>query len=134
MVYNEIIEKMVEILETNEETFVRCVEELDSWNGFADGFRCFPMDQLDDLFYNCKVSEFLDQLDLSNFDLSDAYIVDTIYGLQSTNDVAEVYYDNLIVGDVIDELISTYGNIDLKMIDPELDELVGMIDSQDYED
>ena len=133
MKYDEIIEKLDEILGSNDEIFVRCVEELDAWNGFADGFRCYPMDQLDELFYNCKVSEFLDQLDLSNFDLSDSYIVDTIYGLQSTNDVAEVYYDNLIVGDVIDELISTYGNIDLKWIDSELDELVGMIDNQDYE-
>ena len=130
----ELIEKALEILDNRNDVFVSCVDELDSWNGFADGFRCFPMDELYDLYHNCKVSEFLGQLDLSNFDLSDTYFINTIYGLQSTSDIYDVYSDNTDSGEILDNLIDNYNHLDLSWIDSELDDLVSQLFNEDYED
>lgn len=47
---NEAIER----LEEDDELFCELVEDLDSWNGFADGFRCYPMDEIDEIFYGVK--------------------------------------------------------------------------------
>lgn len=130
---NELVERAIEIIEDCE-VFVDCVNELDSWNGFADGWRCYPMDELDDLFCDCKVSEFLEKVDTSNFDLSDDYIQDTIYGLRSVSDIYEAYADETDEGSILDELIENYGNIDIHYINNELDELVEALCNEDFDE
>ena len=57
--YEEMMNKAVEMLKENDELFVDMVNELDSWNGFADGYRGFPMDELDELFGQMKLTDFL---------------------------------------------------------------------------
>ena len=46
----EMKREAIETLRNNDEIFIDMVNELDSWNGYADGFRCYPMYELDDLF------------------------------------------------------------------------------------
>lgn len=108
--YIEMMEKALEMLNSDDELYVDMVNELDGWNGFADGFRAFPMYELDDLFGDCKVSEFLDKL-ASGFNHNDDYIVDTIWGLDSTNDIATLYRDNTDIGDVLDNVIENANNL-----------------------
>lgn len=118
----EIIEMLTQLLE-DDEIFVKAIDELDAWNGYADGFRAFPMDELDELFYDTKLSDFLNML-TKNFDLNDDYFIDTIYGLESTNDKADVYRDNVEIDELIDELIENYSHINLVWIDEDLNDLI----------
>lgn len=108
MTYSEMIKKALKMLNTDGELFVDMVNELDSWDGFADGFRAYPMWELDDLFCDCKVSEFLGKL-ADGFNLRDEYMVDTIYGLDSTNDIEGLYRDNIDAGELLDNIIE-YSN------------------------
>ena len=98
------------MLKTDDKLLVDVVNELDSWNGYADGFRCYPMDELDELFYDCKVSEFLEKL-TGSFNLHDEYMVDTIYGLDSTDDPASVYRNNISEESLLDDIIDNRNNI-----------------------
>lgn len=129
----ELIEKAIELL-NDSDIFCQCVEELDSWNGFADGFRCYPMYELDDLFCDCKVSDFLQKVDTDNFNLSDDFFIDTIYGLQSTDDAYSTYMDYTDAGEVLDNLIDCYFDITLRWIDAELDEVVEQLAEADFEE
>lgn len=110
MTYDEMIKKAVEMLENDDDLFCEVIDELDSWNGFADGFRCYPMYELDDLFCDCKVSEFLDKL-ADDFCHTDEYFCDTIYGISSTNDKASYYRDNVTSEEVFDNLIANFNHV-----------------------
>ena len=104
MKIEELKAKALEELKNNDELFVYMVEELDAWNGYADGFRCYYMSEIDVLFCDCKVSEFLDKL-ASGFNLNDEFMVDTIYGLDSTNDRTAVYRENVWEAELLDNII-----------------------------
>ena len=88
--YDELVENAIEMLENDGELFVDMIDELDSWDGFADGYRVYSMDEIDELFYDCKVSEFLSKL-ADGFDLNEDYFADTIYGLESIADKEDYY-------------------------------------------
>lgn len=106
----ELKNEALEMLKDNDELFTDMVNELDSWNGYADGFRCYPMYELDELFGYCKVSEFLDKL-TGSFNHTDEYMVDTIYGLDSTNDIVDVYRDNVSAKSLLDDIIENENHI-----------------------
>lgn len=131
--YDEMIEQALEMLKDNDELFVDCVNELDSWDGYADGFRGYPMYELNDLFYGVSVGDFLDKLS-SGFNHNDEYFVDTIWGLDSCNDLAEHYRDNVDEGDLLDNIIDKYSNINLNWIDSEFDDLINDIVNYDEDD
>lgn len=125
--YKELVEEAIEILK-NEEVFVKCCEELDSWNGFLDDNRLYPMDELDDLFCGCHVSEFAAKIG-RNFNFYDDYIQFTIYGIESTNSTPyEVYRDIYDEGDILDEILDKYSNLDINWIDSDLDEILNNIE------
>ena len=104
MNYSELINAALRELKDNDDLFVDMVNELDSWDGYADGFRGYPMYELNDLFCDCKVSDFLDKL-APGFNHTDEYMIDTIYGLDSTNDIAGVYRNNVDAENLLDEII-----------------------------
>lgn len=130
--YDELITEAIETLDNNDDLFCRCVEELDSYNGFADGFRCYPMDEIDELFCGVSIGDFLDKLG-SDFNHRDNYFVDTIYGLESTDYPEEIYRDNTDSGEVLDNLIREGNNIDLSCYDSEFAELLDEICNYDDE-
>lgn len=128
MLYNQALEE----LKNNDDLFVDMVNELDSWNGYADGFRAYDMSELDDLFYGCKLSEFLEKI-TSDFDLRDNYFVDTIYGLESCDDIAEHYRNNVDEEELLDNIIDNENNI--YFYDKDFEELIdNIIDAQAEED
>ena len=129
--YKQLISEAIEILKTDDEIFCDMVNELDSWNGFADGFRCYPMWELDDLFCDCKVSEFLDKI-TDSFNLRHEYMVDTIYGLDSTDSMADVYRNNVDEGELLDEIIDKKNN--LYFNDSDFEDLIDSIVNYSEED
>lgn len=60
----EIIDKIIEVLESDEELLIECVEELDDWNAFLDGGRYFDMDLLEDVLYGRDI---IDTLNMAYF-------------------------------------------------------------------
>ena len=128
MLYNQALEE----LKNNDDLFVDMVNELDSWNGYADGFRAYDMSELDELFCGCKLSEFLEKI-TSDFDLRDNYFVDTIYGIESCDDIAEHYRDNVDEEELLDNIIDNENNI--YFYDKDFEELIdNIIDARDEED
>ena len=108
--YDELVKSAIEMLENDGDLFVDMVNELDSYMGYADGFRCYSMYELDDLFCDCKVSDFLDKL-ADDFDHTDEYFCDTIWGISSTNDIEDYYRDNTTSEEVFDGVINYYNHI-----------------------
>lgn len=131
MKYEELVKKAIEMLKEDEDLFVSMVDELDSWNGFADGYRVYNMYELDDLFCDCKVSDFLSKIG-SHFDLSDDYFADTIWGLESTDDKYTYYLDNTTEEEVFDNILECYTH--LYFDDKDFEDLIEQIADYDEED
>lgn len=124
--YDELMMEALTALKENGYLFVDCVNELDSWNGFADGFRAYHMEELDELCYGMKVSEFIEKL-TEDFHKNDDFFYFSIYGLESTDDIEELYRDNVDEGELLDELIANYSNLDIEWIDRDFDALIESI-------
>lgn len=107
--YEELINKALELL-ADDDTFVEAVNELDSWNGFADGYRAYDMSELDELTCGMTVSKFLEQL-TGDFNINDNYFFWSIYGIESCDDIADLYRSNTSAGEVLDSLIENYTNV-----------------------
>lgn len=120
---DEMIKRALEILSNDDEIFTNCVDELDSWNGYADGFRAYNMDELEDL--NCETSlhDFLRSL-TKDFNIDDDYFYYSIYGLESTSDKTQLYRDNVDEGDLLDQIIDYSNKLDLSWIDGNFAELI----------
>ena len=130
--YEELKNKALEMIKEDDDLFVDMVNELAGWNGFADGFRAFPMDELDELFCGVSLTEFLRMIDKDDFDLNDEYFIDTIWGLQSTDDIAGHYRNNVDEEELIDEIIDHAGN--LYFSDSDFEELIDEIIEEKYND
>lgn len=123
MTYKEMIKEAMEELENNDDLFCEMVDELDSWDGFADGFRCYDMYELDDLFCDMKVSDFLSKL--GDFNYKDDYFYCSIYGIESTNDKTQLYRDNVDTGELLDNVIENANH--LYFSDNDFEELINKI-------
>ena len=127
-------EEALEML-CDDELFCNMVEELDSWNGYADGYRCYYMSELDEFFGDTKVSDFLEKL-APSFCYQDEFFYDSIYGLDSTDDKADLYRGNISERELLDEIIE-YKN-HLYFCDSDFEELIDSIinfdDSDDSDD
>ena len=107
---NYIENRMIDYWKTHNESFSRVCEDLDSYDGFLDDNRCYPMDELDDLLCGKKPSEVLQMVDTDNFNYNDDFFYyDKIYGIRSTNE--KDYYNYVDYSDVFDKLIDNYGKI-----------------------
>ena len=126
MKYEEMKEKALQELKGNDDLFVACVDELDGWNGFADGFRAYDMCELDDLHYGLSLHEFLERL-TDDFHINDEYFYYSIYGLESTDDKVGLYRDNVFESDLLENLIDRENDLDLKWIDEDFAELIEKI-------
>lgn len=131
MTYAGLMTKALDTLKNDGEIFVDMVNELDSWNGYADGFRAFPMHEIDDIFCDTKVSDFLDKL-APGFCHTDDYFIDSIYGIDSTCDIESHYRDNVDEGELLDEIIENENH--LYYSDPDFEELIQAIVSGDYDE
>lgn len=114
-----------EILAEDDYTFADIIEELDSWNGFADGNRVESMYDLDELYGGMKLSDFLNIL-TSDFNTGADYFVHTIWGLESVDDREEYYRENFDVSDVYEAALDNFSRISFN--DSDLEEILEKID------
>lgn len=112
-----------ELFELLDEYFVDLVNELDSYNGIADGFRCWPMDELNDFYYEVSATQLINDL-TPDFNINDDYFYNSCYGLESTNDVKDLYTDNMTHEELLDNLKDNYYYIDIRWISAELDDMI----------
>lgn len=56
---NKTTEKIIEFFENNEDVFNACIEELDSYNGYLNDDRYYPMDEIDEFYNNVDPLELL---------------------------------------------------------------------------
>ena len=131
---DELKKYAIQILKDDDDIFVQCVDELDSWNGYSDGFRAYDMYELDDLHSGMKLHDFLEKL-TSDFDINDDYFYYDIYGLKSTDDKAGLYRDNVWESELLDNLIDRYSDLELAWIDKDFDQVVkAIVEYQDNND
>lgn len=125
--YENLRAKALEMLKDNDDLFVEMVNELDSYNGFADGFRAYPMDEIDEFHYGVSIGDFLDRL-ASDFNHNDEYFYYSTYGLESTDDIADLYRSNVDEDDLLEQLIEYYPHINFYGDGSELEEIVEALD------
>ena len=113
-----------QMLRKDDNVFTAMVDELDSWNGFANGFRCYLMDELEEIHYGMKLTEFLKRV-TGGFKFTDAYFYYSDYGLESTADRVELYRDNVDIDELLDEILQ-HSN-DLWFSDPKFESIIRCI-------
>lgn len=123
--YDEMMDKAVEMLKENDELFCDMVNELDSWDGFADGFRAYPMWELDELFGGMKLTDFLNII-TTDFNPRENYFIDTIWGLESTDWLADHYRSNVDEEELLENIIENRSH--LWISDNEFEELLDEIE------
>lgn len=131
MKYAAMMTEALEALKNDNDLFVDMVNELDSWDGFADGFRGYYMEDLDELFSGCKPLELLDKLG-RDFDSRDTFFIDTIWGLESCNDLAAHYRANVDEGELLDNIIEKANH--LYFSDSDFEELIENIINYDEDE
>ena len=106
---NYIEKKMTDYWESHNDSFSRVCEELDSYDGFLDDNRCYPMDELDDYLCDTKPSDIVRMID-NDFNYADNYFYyDGCGRLCSTDE--KNYYDCVDYSDVFEKLINDYNQI-----------------------
>ena len=110
MKYDELIKSAIEMIDNDDKLFCDLVNELDGYMGFADGFRCWDMSELDDYYYGSKASQLIKDL-TEDFNINDNYFYFSIYGLESTDDMVTLYRDNVNSGELLDNVINNYNRI-----------------------
>lgn len=122
-----VYDSALEYLE-DDDVLVEAVKELCSWDGFIEE-ECFSMDELDELYGHMKLGDFLNHIS-SDFNYSDNYFYETIYGLESCDDEAEHYRDCTTNEEVLDALIDNYGHVSIS--DRTFDSLVEVLYNEDF--
>lgn len=95
-----------EMLDNDDDLLIEVVNELDNINGFADGFRGFQMGELEEMYGEMRLTDFLSKV-TKEFNVNDDYFYETIYGIESTDDLADVYRNNTTNDDIIDSVLVT---------------------------
>jgi hypothetical protein len=119
---------LAEYLKNDDDAFVEAVQQLISWNGFID-VEAFSMSEIDEICYGMKPSELIEKM-TSDFNSCDDYFYFSIYGLESCNDIAELYHDNCDIGDVVDAIEEYYNH--LYFYDSKLDALADVLYNGDF--
>lgn len=106
---NYIEKRMTDYWKAHNDSFSQVCEELDSYDGFLDDNRVYPMDELDDLLGGKKPSEVLQMVDTNNFNYNDDYFYFDVYGIRSTDE--KEYFNYVDYSDVFEKLTDNYGQI-----------------------
>ena len=142
----KVIEKIMNYLEENEEEFVELIEDLDSYNGYLNDRRCYPMDDLNEFYRETEPIDILYRTYYGHDD--DNYTTDERgerhYGEFNPNREYFYYngYGNLVSTDYkdysdfldhwfIEKVIENYGNL---TISDELEELIDEYESLESEE
>lgn len=99
-----IVKAIIDFLENNEDIFNDCIIELDDWNGYLGDDRMYPMDMLDDLFYNTNPLDLLRLAFYGDFNPNHEYFYFNGYGCLISSDYID-YSDKLdeyFINDLLD--------------------------------
>lgn len=110
MKFDELVKKAIELLDQDDELFCEMVDGLDAWDGFADGYKCTEMSELNDYYYGVSATDLIKDL-TEDFNINDDYFYFTIYGLESTDDKVGLYRDNTSPEEVFDNLKQNWNHI-----------------------
>lgn len=121
--FEELYAQAVDILKDNDDLFMYCIDELDNWNGYADGFRAYYMDELNDFFCGMPATDLLDKL-TADFNVRDNFFYFSIYGLESCDYKEDLYRDNVDEAELLDNLIEHYDDLDIEWKDADFDKLL----------
>ena len=55
----EVIDSIIEFFEENDDVFISCIEDLDSYDGYLGDDRIYEMDELDELYAEVEPTELL---------------------------------------------------------------------------
>lgn len=108
----ELREIAVEMVENHDGLFCDLVDELDSWSGFADGYRAFYMDELNEFYFDAPATKLLDDL-TEDFNKYDEFFYFSIYGLESTDDKAGLYRSYTDAEELVDNAINNYNSLSI---------------------
>ena len=91
----EIIKNWIEDI-ADDSDIIQLVRQVNSWDGSLEDYEFFDMDELDELYGEMKLTDFLSKL-APDFNYSDDGFRDTIYGIESCSihDVADDIKDNI---------------------------------------
>ena len=100
-------------------------ELISAWNERCDSYsydedHIYYMSEIDELFYDVKVSEFLSNL-ADDFRVGDDYFKDGVWGIESFDDIYDVINDDDLIEYIINEG-DDLGNDDIREILDEEDE------------
>ena len=100
----EIIKNWIEDI-ADDSDIIQLVRQVNSWDGSLEDYDFFYMDELDELYGEMKLTDFLSEL-APDFNYSDDGFRATIYGIESCSihDVADDIKDN------IDEVVEAITN------------------------
>lgn len=129
--YEDLRNEAIEMIEENDDLLVDLVNELDSYMGYADGFRAYDMSELDDIYCDCKASKIIEDL-TEDFNINDNYFYFSIYGLESCDDIADLYRDNTTAEEILDNVLDYSGRITI--YDGDFEELIEQIENYDEDD
>lgn len=94
-------------------------ELISAWNERCDSYsydddHIYYMYEIDELFHDVKVSEFLSNL-ADDFRVGDAYFKDGVFGIESFDDIYDVIDDDDLIEYIINE-DEDFGNDDIREI------------------
>ena len=117
----EVIKNWMENIADNDD-LISIVRQVNSWNGSLEEYNFYDMDELDDLFCDVKLTDFLSKL-APNFNHGDDGFRDSYQGLESCSidDVVSDIKDN--IDDVVDAIVDAMEETDL-YLPSELEELL----------
>ena len=100
----EIIKNWIEDI-ADDSDIIQLVRQVNSWDGSLEEYNFYYMDELDELFCDVKLTDFLSKL-APNFYHGDDGFLDTVYGIESCSiyEVADYIKDN------IDEVVEAITN------------------------
>ena len=107
----EIIKNWIEDI-ADDSDIIQLVRQVNSWDGSLEEYNFYYMDELDELFCDVKLTDFLSKL-APNFYHGDDGFLDTVYGIEScsihkvaddikdnTDEVAEAIADAIEESDI----------------------------------
>ena len=132
----DIIDEIIELLESDEELLIEAVEQLDDWNGFLDYNRYFDMELLEDVLYSRDVIDTLNMAyfgrdedswnEYSSFNPNRNYFRFNGYGNLVSSDHKE--YSSFLTEDFIQDLYENRYKLEVIANNSELKELFNKLE------
>lgn len=127
----ELIDEIIEVLESDEELFIEAVEEIDDWNGFLGHDRYFEKHLLADMLAGRDILDLLNMAywgkdedsfnDYSTFNPNRKYFTFDGYGNLVSADYKD--YSKVLNEDFVEDLYNNRYNLEVINNNSELNEL-----------